>query len=72
MAKQPLVIDDSDWFRPAFSAICTFCAHYNRGTFTCKAFPKDIPAEIWEGRHDHKTPFTGDNGIQFAPAKKDD
>lgn len=34
---------------------------------TCKAFPNRIPIEILKGKHDHRTPFEGDNGIQYEP-----
>jgi hypothetical protein len=58
------VLDDANPFSPT----CLTCIHddgkYYRG---CKAFPGDyaIPREIWVGKHDHKNPYPGDNGIQF-------
>lgn len=36
-----------------------------RSIYKCEAFPDEIPAEIWKGFHDHRTPFKGDHGIQF-------
>ncbi len=52
------------------SPVCGFCKNktgeYYRG---CKAFPGDysIPREIWVGKHNHRTPYPGDNGILFEP-----
>ena len=43
---------------------CYSCKHYNKD-LTCKAFPNRIPIEILRGKHDHRTPFEGDNGIQY-------
>ncbi len=34
---------------------------------SCEAFPGGIPAEIWENRADHRKPYPGDNGLQWAP-----
>ena len=45
---------------------CHSCKHYNKD-LTCKAFPNRIPIEILRGKHDHRTPFKGDNGVQYEP-----
>jgi len=42
------------------------CKNY-RGVGTCRAYPNDIPNEIYQGRHDHRKPFPGDGGIMFEP-----
>jgi hypothetical protein len=31
----------------------------------CKAFPKGVPIDILMDRHDHRKPYSGDNGIRF-------
>jgi hypothetical protein len=46
--------------------ICGICKHF-RGPWTCDAFPKRIPNEIIESKHDHREPYPGDHGIRFEP-----
>lgn len=45
---------------------CGLCRHL-RANQTCVAFPRGIPREIWDGKHKHKTPYPGDNGIRYEP-----
>ena len=63
------IIEDSnpDKFTGAVTILeisCYSCKHYNKD-LTCKAFPDRIPIEILKGKHDHRTPFKGDRGIQY-------
>jgi hypothetical protein len=61
---------DADRFA-YFSIICTGCKHFNEKspftgkTMTCKAFPKGIPLEIWNGENTHIAAYPGDGGVQF-------
>ena len=45
---------------------CFRCVHY-RGEMRCAAFPEGIPAEIVQGKHNHREPYPGDNGIRYEP-----
>ena len=47
---------------------CQSCKHYKTQR-KCKAFPKEIPDEIWYGKNDHKQKVRGDNGIQYESIK---
>lgn len=49
-----------------FMPICYNCKHY-LVLLQCDAFPEGIPEPIVMGEHDHRTPYPGDNGIQFEP-----
>jgi hypothetical protein len=48
---------------------CRGCKHKKEGR-SCAAFDW-IPSDIITGRHKHKTPYPGDNGVQFEPIAKD-
>ena len=65
MMKDVLQLDNE---LPEYSKICTFCKHA-KGNKICDAFPSGIPADIWLGKHDHKTPYQGDKGIMFTSKK---
>lgn len=63
---EKLMLDDRIFNIKIYSPTCMSCKHLtsleNR---TCKAFPKEIPLEIWNGENGHKSPYSGDGGIQY-------
>lgn len=54
-------------FRPPLSDGAT-AGGEDFGPLTCDAFPGGIPSEIWQGKADHRRPYSGDNGLRWAPA----
>ena len=52
--------------------ICLVCRHFQRGPgYRCKAYPDGIPEPIIDNAADHREPYDGDGGIQFAPKDRD-
>jgi hypothetical protein len=52
------------------AVLCYVCEHFNFGVGNCKAFPRGIPIEIKTMKYDHRQPFNGDHGVQWAPDRK--
>lgn len=50
---------------------CFSCRHY-RVFSTCDAFPQGIPEPIWQGLHNHRYPFEGDQGILFQSLRDEE
>lgn len=46
---------------------CLMCDHYYLFQKKCRAFPKGIPEQIYNGKVNHAEPFPGDDGIVFTP-----
>lgn len=52
----------------ATSTQCLNCKNYEFNG--CKAYPIEIPYQIFSGQHDHTKPFPKDNGIRFEPKEQ--
>ena len=64
------IIEDSnpDKFTGAVTILetpCHSCKHYNKD-LTCKVSQIEFRLKF-RGKHDHRTPFEGDSGIQYEP-----
>lgn len=72
-----VILDDRAVNYPIYGKQCVRCKHFKLEPppdgigSACKAF-KRIPREILEGKHDHRLPFPGDNGIRFEPIDEEE
>jgi hypothetical protein len=54
---------------------CLRCRHLDRAALAalhvmrCAAFPDEVPREIVDNKHDHRSSYPGDRGILFDPLK---
>jgi len=59
---------DKRWYEnPGLKKIesqCCECKYYNWNR-TCKAFPEEIPRELFLNKVAHNQPYRGDKGILF-------
>ncbi|MCE1187458.1 MAG: hypothetical protein LWW92_17855, partial [Rhodocyclales bacterium] len=55
---------DGPGSRPWKSDTCGDCNHY-QGFQRCAAFPDGIPNALWQAYKGHRTPWPGDQGIQY-------
>jgi len=66
-----MILDDSELDYLAYSPVCIECKNIKSLVDrTCKAFPKGIPIQIWNGKNNHTKPYKGDNGIRFEARKR--
>ena len=57
---------DLDERRLVMSPICHYCRHRSWDhRDSCSAFSDQIPLQIWNGEHDHRSPYPGDHGIRY-------
>lgn len=63
MAKNDIILDDTELRIPIYSPVCTFCKWLlDWKTRTCKAFPEGIPMGIWLGDDEHDSVRTDQVG----------
>ena len=55
--------------QPAFCLVCKHLTSFKM--MTCKAFPEEIPLEVWKGIERHDEPIEGDNGFQYELRDRD-
>lgn len=61
-----ILSDRHQIYRP-YRSICGDCRYFDEVTFTCAAFPEEIPDSVLTGDIDHYKPLLGQkNNIVFA------
>lgn len=55
-------INDRMEYLNIYQSQCPTCKHFDWDTFTCKAFPKEIPDEILAGNKKHDDVIKGQTG----------
>ncbi len=57
--------EERDEIRGRTAPVCSLCANWHIGTDHCRAFPDEIPDEIFLQGNPHRRHVPGDHGIQF-------
>jgi hypothetical protein len=71
MSRRPIRPDRFTWTEgQVVISPCLTCRHKLPQGAVCLAFPAGIPDDILEARHDHRTPYPGDQGITYEEATR--
>jgi hypothetical protein len=70
MAVKTYKLNDSAQYMDNFGSDCAKCVHFRPKSYSCKAFPDEIPIPILSGRKDHREPKYGQKNDVIFQQKK--
>lgn len=65
-------INDRMEYFNMYKSQCATCIHYDWDTYTCKAFPEEIPDELLSGDKKHESVIKGQFGKTIYEKNKDE
>lgn len=63
------LINDRHEIYQVYSSVCSKCIHFKLESFTCKAFPDEIPDKLLEGKIKHDKPLPEQNNNVIFKSK---